>query len=253
LRHQQEEAELEATHHRVLELARQRRAKIRRAKNGRRETISLFILGPSRSGKTSMETLVSTLEGVKRGYENPIVENAIRRTFQGAGLLTAGMFEVLPANLDPQCSELYIKELHRRAGSARVFTNTHPGRIQDAARVVGAFPNVRFIFMKRNRDDNILRIFFRKYPPGNAYAYHLNTITRYIDRYDQMIDALVEKFPNIARIIHYEDMVTDPAGALRAAAELCDLPVEHGPLPEIGDDRGCAVPYRNLMDTALRS
>jgi hypothetical protein len=48
-------------------------------------------------------------------------------------------------------------------------------------------------------------------------------------------------------------MVTDPAGALRAAAELCDLPVEHGPLPEIGDDRGCAVPYRNLMDTALRS
>jgi hypothetical protein len=39
------------------------------AKTG--EPISLFILGPSRSGKTTMETLVSTLEGVKRGYENP--------------------------------------------------------------------------------------------------------------------------------------------------------------------------------------
>ena len=50
------------------------------------QPISLFILGPSRAGKTTMEKLVSTLPGVKRGYENPIVENAVRRTFQSIGI-----------------------------------------------------------------------------------------------------------------------------------------------------------------------
>src|SRR5258706_9724334 len=52
------------------------------------QTASLFILGPSRSGKTSLETLFGQLEGAKRGYENPSLENAITRTFQNAGLLT---------------------------------------------------------------------------------------------------------------------------------------------------------------------
>jgi tetratricopeptide (TPR) repeat protein len=249
--HQNDAAELVETQRRVLDLARQRAIRVRGVKGGKSEPMSLFILGPSRSGKTTMETLVGTLVGVKRGYENPIVENAIRRTFQGAGLLTASMFEVLPTNLDSQCSELYLKELRRRAESAKVFTNTHPGRIQDAARVVAAFPNVRLIFVKRNRDDNMVRIFFRKYPPGNAYAYQLKTIANYIDWYHEMTDTLAEKLPDITRVIHYENMVADPAAALRVAADLCQLPMNHTPLPQIGDDRGCAEPYRAFMSAAL--
>lgn len=250
--HQNDAAELAATQKRVLELARQRTIDVRRVTSGGNQTISLFILGPSRSGKTTMETLVSTLAQVKCGYENPIVENAIRRTFQGAGLLTASMFEVLPANLDSQCAKLYSKELKRRAMIAKVFTNTHPGRIQDAARVAAAFSNVRFIFMKRNRDDNILRIFFRKYPPGNAYAYQVKSIANYIDWYHEMIDVLAEKFGQIARVVRYEDMVADPRAALGVAAELCGAALNHRPLPEIGDDRGCSEPYQELIAGALK-
>src|SRR5205085_1873144 len=74
-------------------LARLKARQIKQA-SGTSKTISLFILGPSRSGKTTMETLIATLDGVKRGYENPIVENAIRRTFQSAGLLTNRAFEL---------------------------------------------------------------------------------------------------------------------------------------------------------------
>src|SRR4029077_325992 len=36
--------------------------------------ISLFVLGASRSGKTTLESLVGTLDGVKRGYENPSID-----------------------------------------------------------------------------------------------------------------------------------------------------------------------------------
>jgi hypothetical protein len=209
--------------------------------------VSLFILGPSRSGKTTMELLLATLDGVKRGYENPILENAIRRTFQGAALLTGSLFHLLPPQLDAQCREIYLEELGRRAGPARVFTNTHPARIDDAARIAAAFPNVRFICVKRNAEDMALRIYMRKYARGNAYAYDLGAIRTYVSWYHQMMDLLAEKLPEIVRVVHYEDMVADPAAALRVAADLCGLAIAEGPLPAVGDDRGCAEPYRQFM------
>ncbi len=212
--------------------------------------ISLFILGPSRSGKTTMEQIMATIDGVKRGYENPIVENAVRRAFQGAALLTSSSFLVLPPQLDPQCREIYLEELARRAGSARVFTNTHPGRIDDAARIAAALPNVRFIFVKRNLEDITLRIYMRKYARGNAYSYDLKAIRAYVTWYHQMMDLLANKFPDIVRVIHYEDMIADPAAALRVGADLCGLPISKDhPLPVLGDDRGCAAPYREFMTT----
>jgi tetratricopeptide (TPR) repeat protein len=215
--------------------------------------LSLFILGPSRSGKTTMETLVASLAGVKRGFENPNVENAIRRTFQTASLLTSKMFEVLPPKLDPLCGDLYQKELARRAGHAKVFTNTHPARIHDVARVAAAFPNVRFIFIKRDIEDNMLRIFMRKYREANAYSYDLKSIRDHLIWYHQMIDVLAEKLPNIVRVIRYEDIVADPATALEKAKDLCGLSAGGVSLPDIGDDRGCAVPYRQWMTAALNS
>lgn len=232
---------------------RDRRIKVRRTRTGDPHTISLFILGPSRSGKTTMEALVSLLPGVKRGYENPALQNAVRRTFQSAGLLTHKIFEALPSKLDPQCCALYLEELARRAGVARVFTNTHPGRIHDVARIAAAIPNVRFIFIKRNLEDNLLRIYMQKYSVGNADSYNLKTARDSIIWYHQMIDLLAEKLPEIARVIRYEDMVADPTAALRVAAELCGLPMEHGALPEMGDDRDCAKPNREMIAAELEN
>jgi tetratricopeptide (TPR) repeat protein len=213
--------------------------------------ISLFILGPSRSGKTSMEKLVGALDGVKLGHENPIVENAVRRTFQSASLLTSWAFEELPPPLQPMCRDIYVEELARRAGAAKVFTNTHPVRIHDAARIVTVFPNVRFILVKRNPEDNMLRMFMQKYRGANEYAYDLTSGRAYLTWYHQMIDLLAEKIPGATRVIEYEDMVAKPAAALRVVAELCGLPMTERPLPEIGDDRGCSEPYRQFMAAAL--
>lgn len=215
------------------------------------QPISLFILGPSRSGKSSLETLVASFDEVKRGYENPGVENAIGRTFQAAGLLTSWTLEHLPPQFYPMCREIYLAELSARAGSAKVFTNTHPSYIHDATRLAATLPNARFLLVKRNVEDNVLRILMRRYHAGNAYAYDLQTAMEHVTWYHAMMDALAEKMPGIARIVSYEDMVVDPAGAVAVAAELCELPNHAGRLPAIGDDRGCAEPYRPFMAAAL--
>jgi tetratricopeptide (TPR) repeat protein len=212
---------------------------------------SLFVLGASRSGKTTLESLIATLDGVKPGYEGAIVENAVRRTFQTAGLPPAARFEMLPPALDQQCRAFYREELLRRAGAARVVTNTRPSQVHDVARIASAFPDVRFLFVKRDIEDTAFRIFSRLYLAGNAYAYDLRAVRNHVVWYHEMIDTLAGKLPGVARVIAYEDMVADPAAALAQAAELCGLAAPSGPLPRIGDDRGCSEPYRQFMTMAL--
>jgi tetratricopeptide (TPR) repeat protein len=213
--------------------------------------ISLFILGPSRSGKTTMEQLVATLDGVKRGYENPSVRIALLRTFQSTGLLTNDFFELLPPKLHSLCRDLYLQELARRAGSAKVFTNTSPTRIFDASFIATIFPNARFIGVKRDVDDTVLRMFQFKYQSGNSYSYDLKAARDHVLWYHQMIDLLAEKLPDAVRIVHYEDLIVDSDAALRTAAELCALAAPTGPLPRVGDDRGCARPYREFIAEEL--
>ncbi len=213
-----------------------------------RRPLSLFILGPSRSGKTTMEKLVGALSGVRRGYESPIVQKAVRRTFQASALPPDGLLENLPMAARPLCRAIYHDELMRRTVSGvQVFTNTQSSCIFEAAQIVSAFENVRFIFMKRDIEDNLLRIYMRKYQEGNAYGYDLATAREHITWYHQMIDLMVEKFPDLVRVIHYEDLVEEPAKALRIAASLCGLSVPETPAAAIAGDVGCAAPYRHLM------
>jgi tetratricopeptide (TPR) repeat protein len=223
----------------------------RRATGIGENPISLFILGPSRSGKSTMERLVGGLAGVKRGYENPIVENAVRRAFQSSHLPTNTVLSDLPSPAYPLCRGIYREELVRHAGSARIFTNTNSGCIFEAASIATEFARTRFILMKRNLDDNLLRIYLRKYGEANAYAYDLKAAREHILWYHQMIDLMAAKFPTIVRVIHYEDMIADPGSALRKAADLCDLSIHDRHSTVIAGDPGCAAPYREFISAEL--
>lgn len=209
--------------------------------------VSLFIFGPSRSGKTTMERLVGKIKGVKRGYENPILRNTARRTFQVAGLPTGDNIIELPPGLNDLCHQHYLEELEERAGSARVFTNTHPGRIFDTYRMAVMLPNVRFVFMQRDVNDLILRMFQKLYNSGNYYSYDIGAAREYIQWYHDLQNTLARLLPDHTTIIQYENMIADPRSALGAAARLCELEMSYDELPEIGDDRGCAQPYKKFF------
>ncbi len=209
--------------------------------------LSLFILGVSRSGKTTAERLIGTLSGVKRGYENPIIEITVKQAFRGVGLPALSKAIELPPGLEPQWREAYLSELVERAGGANVFTNTHPGQIENALRIASVLPNARFLLVKRDRQDTALRIFQKIYRSGNPYAYDVNHIYDHIDWYNEMIDVLAEKAPAIVRVITYEDMVDNPSLVPRTAAELCGLPEPSDTPPAPGDDRNCSAPYDQFI------
>jgi len=209
--------------------------------------IPLFILGPSRSGKTSLERLVSSLDGTKAGCEVPIVEKAVRRSFQAAAIPTSSHLEDLPPYLLSSFREMYVEDLARRAGPARVFTNTLPGHIHNAGLIASVIPNARFLLVKRSLEDVAWRIYLTKYLNGNPYAYDLKAIRDYLDWYNTMIDLTAEKLPDITHVVSYDAMADDPAATLRKVAELCGLSVNDRPVRPLPNDRGCSAPYRGFL------
>jgi hypothetical protein len=151
----------------------------------------------------------------------------------------------MPATLGDLFRKFYSEELRKRAGSAKVLTNTLPRRSEDAWRVVSEVPNARFIFIKRDIDDICLRIYMRHYQSGNFHASDLRDTRDYVMFCHRMIDIMAEKMPKISCVLSYEDLVADPARARALAAGLCDLEVSGEPIPPIGDDRRCAEAYHS--------
>lgn len=206
--------------------------------------VSLFILGVSRSGKTTLERLVSALPGVKRGYENMIVEHSAQRASQISGLLSLRNLRVLPQELEGEFTDFYLEDLRQRAQGSAVFTNTHPGRISDVGRLANCIHNVRFVFVKRNRNDTALRILMKHYREGtNPYAYDIQSAFDEIDFHHRLAEEWQLRLPDICLTVKYEDIADDPASHVAQIAALCGIDAEITDLPPVGDDRDCAEPY----------
>jgi tetratricopeptide (TPR) repeat protein len=214
--------------------------------------LSVFIVGPSRSGKTTVERLLGQLEGLKCGYENRLVERASRRTSQLSGLLTLRNPSDLPKALDDRFRASYLEEVQEFARGAKIVTDTYPAMIPYVGRVATALPNVRFIFVKRDRYDCALRIFMKHYRAGNHYAYDIKTIFHYVAWYYEMVELWLEKFPEISLSIDYEDAVAEPKATLSRIIEFCGANLD-GRFPlDLGNDHGCSRAYREFIDTAIR-
>jgi tetratricopeptide (TPR) repeat protein len=214
--------------------------------------ISLFILGPSRAGKSVVEQLLGRLVGLKRGHERRFVEASVRRTAALSGLLTISNPWELPGTLDDRLRSIYREEITDFADRARIVTDTYPAMIAYIGRIASVVPNLRLIFIKRDRHDLALRIFMRLYRTGNHYAYSIPAIFDYVSWYDQMSEKWLAKFPAISIALNYESVVAEPAQALERVARLCDAEVAPGDPAVAYDDRHCSEAYRPMIDAARR-
>jgi hypothetical protein len=59
---------------------------------------------------------------------------------------------------------------------------------------------------------------------------------------------LLARLPDVSTIINYEDMVENPIAILEDVKSFCGIGDKIGELPDIGDDRGYAKPFLELMN-----
>jgi hypothetical protein len=63
-----------------------------------------------------------------------------------------------------------------------------------------------------------------------------------------MIDQVARVFPDISRVLTYEDMLASPEGSIGEIAALCRLSVRAETIPPLHDDRDCARPYSGFLN-----
>lgn len=209
--------------------------------------VSLYILGSSRSGKTTIERLLKNATEVKPGFESPLLESAIKNSCDEAGIEAPTFLHDIPAELEGGFRKHYFKLLRSNAELASVYTLTSPGSIRNISRAVDILPNIRIVFVKRNIDDLVLRIFVTRYRSANSYAYNIENIRAYVHWYNEMIDILHSKFPHISMVVNYEDLIRSPRDVLKSISELCKIDIGDIDIPHLGDDQGCAKPYLEKM------
>lgn len=216
--------------------------------------LSLFILGTSRSGKTTMERFIGTLPGIEMLQEFNHVRSTARYVSQCTGLLTINNLCNLPKELDPIIAETYKARLLKSAGDADIVTVTASGAITDVGRLLDCGIKSKFIFIKRDDNDVAFRIFGQLYMQNtNVYAYDLKDIYSHISNYKILIDNWLEKLGNQAILVNYEDMVSNPAKTLKRVAKFCGLKPPLKLDQKSGDDRHCSKPYKKWLHATKAS
>lgn len=210
----------------------------------------VFILGTSRSGKTMIERFLGQVSGVKKGYENHLLGDAVVRANHLDGRISSSNLSQLPIGLFAAFCTLFIDKMSEKAGDTAFFTTTNPGYIGDLGSILECVPQARIILVKRDPADTVIRMLLHSYEAGNAYAYDPVWAHDHVVRYHQLIDFWQERFPDNVRIVHYEEIVATPERTLGELLAFTGIGAEKiGEIDlEIFDDRGVAGPYAAWLE-----
>jgi len=214
----------------------------------------LLILGPSRSGKTTLESMLRNDDHFTIGYENSAIENAVKRTLNDAGRLQSSLLEVLPQQLNSEFLENLDIEVNQMSKIGKILTNTNPSRIFDVNRLLSIRSNTFVVVFGRNILDNALKIFTKRYMVANSYAYCLDSTFEHLRWYDSMAELLLKKYPDRTIRINYEDLIENPSTELGRVYSLVGLDeVDNSSFTDerIGNDIGISKNYRAKLTEFL--
>ena len=220
-----------------FDAARHRRemTRVKRAFRARRDAVAerpsvaaripVFVIGPSRSGKTLVESLLSQHAQVHAAGERPewaealttvLDKHAIARPFPGC------MRDLSPAQI-AEIGESYLEALSERAPDRRFVVNTMPANYPYVGLILEALPAARIISCERDPLDNCLYIYFQRYAAHHDYAYDLGILASFYADYRGMMRHWRALFGERILSVKYEELVADPALAGARIYRYCGL------------------------------
>ena len=169
----------------------------------------LFIMGPSKSGKSSLEHILSKSSFVKTLYET-IEHNQLIKDNGYRGDTNELLFE----NLFAQSEGKLLNE------SYEVVTCTNPGSIFYSDYLIDMLPDTYFIIIKRDLKDVSPEIFTTEYKTENIHSCDANEISNYLDVYYRICQSLALKVPERCLTVSFEDIIRAPEYIVGQVSEL---------------------------------
>jgi tetratricopeptide (TPR) repeat protein len=180
---------------------------------------TLIILGPSRSGKTTLETMLQGSPLVANAFEvwrragrlaqitNMQVSNW--KEAEKTGTLLARQKSPEPLKLE---EVFYKNENTLIANGTPILTATSPGFINHISNLADLLPGVCFCYLKRDLVEVAAQVFATNYGQKNSYSYDPATLLNYLDWYEEMWAATAGKVRGIT--LKFENILADPQQAI---------------------------------------
>lgn len=172
----------------------------------------VFVVGPSRSGKSVVESLLAhhpDVHGTGEHFQWATVLDQVR----GRHDIMAPFPQCLDALAAEQIREMgaaYMADLARWPPGARAFVNTSPEHVLFLGLICEALPAAKIIFCRRDPLDNCLAIYFKRYEAANPFADDFLDIAAHYTAYQDLMMFWQGKFASRILPVKYEDMVADP-------------------------------------------
>ena len=181
----------------------------------------LFIMGPSRSGKSLLEHILAESSQVKTLREiikhNELAVNIGFEKYSS---------ELLFENLFSQSEGTLFDEGYK------LVTSTNPGSIFYSDYLLDMLPNAYFIIVQRDPRDISPEIFTSEYNKENFYSYDVNEIKKYLDIYYRTYETLASKAPDRCLLVSFEDIMQAPEDVVEKISGLVGISLRQGDLKQ---------------------
>jgi tetratricopeptide (TPR) repeat protein len=196
--------------------------------NGNTKSLVL-VLGPSRSGKSTLEGLLKDAR-IKRGFEGRAAGLAKRRlgeiviktdTVQQSLSVQRSIVEALLAS--PPEETL--------SGEHEAITVTNPFLLSSIHMIFDLYPKSYFIFLQRNSIDNAAEVYAKDYKRIYSFAYCPREALEYVRLYKRASAVFAQKMQGRALTVAYEDLLLSPCSVMSSIYEMLgfDPPRESPP------------------------
>ena len=165
----------------------------------------LFILAPSRSGKTSLELLLSKSDKVKPLGE--AINIAYDKKF---------VFNDL----------FYRDEVDLKTDGFEVVISTRPSTINYVVELYQKLPDCYFIFVDRHLHSVASEIFFKKYQEKNFHSYDKAALINYLKFYSQAKDLISTKIQSRTVSLNFEEIIEQPYKVIQKVGAFLSLDLE---------------------------
>ena len=214
-----------------------------RPKVGHPDRTPIFIVGMPRSGSTLLEQVLSSHPSVYGGGELHFLNNVI---VQACSLKPKGFPQALAMFNADEYMEMggaYVNQLRGFSSMATRITDKMPANFFHIGMIHLMMPNAKIIHSRREPMDTCWSNFTRHFNSTMEFAYDLEELGRYHNRYQDLMDHWTDVLPE-NKILHvdYESVVDDLEGQARRMIEFVDLDW----------DEACLAFHRNprLVQTA---
>jgi tetratricopeptide (TPR) repeat protein len=216
--------------------------------DGRAKTL-LMILGPSRSGKTSLERLLCQDTRIYRGFEAGAANLAIKKLAQ---LETEGRAaEALQRDVLQALFPFSFPEFIEKDYEAVTITN--PFLLAAVPRISDLYGNAFFVFVERDAVDNAAEIYKKDYKSRYAFAYSADAALAHVNGYSEVSRALQAKMGGRSIRIGYDELLTSPRSVLLSVYDLIGMSPQAEVVDTIRQEekRDVRSAYREIFEGLL--